>query len=291
MKLWRFPVALAGALWLVSCGGSDRAPDRAWPAPSPALWEVTAPDGDKAWLFGTVHALPDGVAWRTPAFEAAFDDAELLVVEIAALGDTAQAFPIFQRLSVTDGLPQLSHRVTGPDRAVVEALLDQVDARESDYDAMESWAAAMVLAGGVRLGDPDNGVDRAVLDSGKPAEGLETFAQQFALFDALPQTEQNDLLVAVAHEATGSDPAAALEFWLEGDVGALEQLAQAGMLGDPELRAALLDGRNRAWLDRIVPLIDEGRQPFVAVGAAHMLGNGGLPALLAQRGFTVRRLQ
>ena len=287
----RSPMVLAGALWLASCGAPNPAADRDWPAPSPALWEVTAPDGDKAWLFGTVHALPDDVAWRTPAFDTAFADAGLLVVEIAELGDTAQSFPIFQRLAYSDGLPPLTRRVTGPDRATVEALLELTGASESDYAEMESWAAAMVLAGGVRLGDPENGVDRALLESAKPTEGLEDFEQQFSIFDTLPQTEQADLLVAVAREATGGDPAAALEHWLEGDLAALETLAQAGMLGDPELRAALLDARNRAWLARIVPMIDDGREPFVAVGAAHMLGAGGLPALLAARGFTVRRLQ
>ena len=87
------------------------------------------------------------------------------------------------------------------------------------------------------------------------------------------------------------DPARGLELWLAGDMDGLEALGRAGMLGDPELREALLDARNHAWMNRIAPLVAEGRRPFVAVGAAHMLGAGGLPALLAARGYTVRRVQ
>ena len=74
-------------------------------------------------------------------------------------------------------------------------------------------------------------------------------------------------------------------------MAALERRADAGMMGDPELREALMDGRNRAWVERIAAAIAAGSKPFVAVGAAHMLGAQGLPALLAERGYTVTRIQ
>lgn len=287
----RLCLALVAALWLSACGPANDAVDRDWPAPAPALWEVTAPGGPKAWLFGTVHSLPDGVEWRSEAVDAAFAEAGLLVVEISELGDTAQSFAAFQRYAYSPGLPPLTRRVPNESREQIEALLDHAGGREGDYAEMESWAAAMVLAGGVRIGDPEHGVDRQLLARGKPVEGLESYDRQFALFDALPPSEQSDLLLAVAREAATPDPAAALNYWLTGDTAALEALGREGLLGDPELRAALMDGRNRAWMERLVPLIEAGKQPFVAVGAAHMLGNAGLPALFAARGYAVRRIQ
>ncbi len=286
----RFCLAVLGALALAACGSGDADGGREWPDPAPALWEVTAPDGSQAWLFGTIHALPEGVLWRTPAVDEAFAGSALLVVEIAELDDEAQSFSVFQRLAYSPGLPALTARVRGAERAAVEGLIEQAGASEGDYAEMESWAAAVVLAGGVRTGDPALGVDRYLLASGKQVLGLESFAQQFALFDGLPTAEQDDLLVTVAHEAAG-DPARSLELWLAGDMDGLAELGGAGMLGDPELREALLDARNRAWIEQLVPLIDQGRKPFVAVGAAHMLGQGGLPALLAARGYSVRRVQ
>jgi len=53
----------------------------------------------------------------------------------------------------------------------------------------------------------------------------------------------------------------------------------------------LLTARNRAWLPKIEQLLQSHEDPFVAVGAGHMLGEEGLPALLAERGYTVRRIQ
>ena len=82
-------LALALAAALAACGG----PEEDWPPPSPALWEVSGPDGETGWLFGTIHALPEGVEWETPALEAALDRADALVVEVANLGE--------------DGLPAL----------------------------------------------------------------------------------------------------------------------------------------------------------------------------------------
>jgi len=72
---------------------------------------------------------------------------------------------------------------------------------------------------------------------------------------------------------------------------ALARETHRGMLADKELRDILLVRRNAAWAERVAAMMRAGQRPFVAAGAAHMAGPEGLPALLAGRGCTVRRVQ
>lgn len=286
-----FALILAGALWLTGCSAPDPFEDHDWPRASPALWHVTGVDGAQAWLFGTVHALPDGAHWQSDAVDQAFAASDVLLVEIADLGDGAKAASEFRRRAFVSGLPPLLDRVSAQDKPSIEALVERSGASLADLDGMKSWGAALMLSSAVRSSKPENGVDRALLTRGKPVRGLESFGSQYQLFDRLAEQDQIDLLLAVAQEAQAHDPVPALESWLTGDLAGLETLAQGGMLADPELRAALLDTRNREWADKVAEAMQSGEKPFVAVGAAHMLGPNGLPGLLQMQGLSVRRLQ
>jgi uncharacterized protein len=287
----RLLLALAGALALAACGerSSDSAPD--WPEPSPALWEVTGPNDERGWLFGTIHALPGGVNWRTPVFESAFAEAGLLMVEIENLGDAEAAGIAFDRVALGPPRPPLSERIDPADRDELSNVLDRARKTERDFWNVETWAAALMLAGAVRENEPGNGVDRALLREGKPVDAMESFAAQFDRFDRLPEESQKSLLSGIIREARAGAAEELARAWFTGDTARLEQETARGFLRDPVLREALLTERNRLFAARVVAPLERGDKPFVAVGAAHMLGPDGLPALLAARGYTVRRIQ
>ncbi|MXO73839.1 TraB/GumN family protein [Altererythrobacter aerius] len=286
--------ALALAVALGACGGEGARGDL--PPPSPALWEVTRPDGRAAgWLFGTIHALPAGTAWRTPAIDRAIVSTDMLVVEVADLDDRGKLAATFTRMAHSDGLPPLSGRVPGGMRERLAALLAKGNYREADFRAIETWGAAIMLS---RLADESsggNGVDRALVTAleGRPIVELEGIEGQFAIFDGLPESDQRDLLGAVVGEDTmdTDDSARLARLWLAGDMEAIAREADEGMLADPGLREALLTRRNRAWVERLAAIYASGKRPLVAVGAAHMAPPSGLPELLAARGYTVTRVR
>ena len=280
----RLLAALLLAL-LAACSRGD------WPEPAPALWQVSGPAGQTGWLFGTIHALPNGAEWRTPVLKTTLERAGPLVVEVGDLADAMAVQAAFARRAYAPGLPPLLARVPPGDRPALAAALDGAGLDSEELAPLEDWAAALTLANALRRGDVANGVDRALIAGARRVIALESVDQQLALFDTLPPAAQAALLRDAAREADAPEDETRIRAWLTGDIAALEQDAAAGLLADPILRERLQAGRNRAWLPTITRLLDDGARPFVAVGAAHMVGGDGLPALLRASGYTVTRIQ
>ena len=59
----------------------------------------------------------------------------------------------------------------------------------------------------------------------------------------------------------------------------------------PQLYNVLLKNRNEAWARALTVEMRGNGVELVNVGALHMIGKDGLPALLKARGFTVERVQ
>jgi len=297
----RFRLALAAlvvmlAFALGACSGaadSERAKRGA--PPSPLFYEIARDDGSaQGWVLGTIHALPAGTEWRTPAIAAAVGTADRLIVEVAALGDGSAGAQAFQDLSTTPGLPPLAERLAPQYREEVSRLAAKAGLPLTQQQRTETWAAALILARVNAAGDPAHGVDRALIGdfAQRPVRELEGARGQLSLFDRLPEADQRSLLLAViTASAQGTSEAEALRAaWLSGDLDALERASSQGMMADPRLRAALLVDRNHRWAPLIETELQAPGRPLIAVGAAHLVGPDGLVALLEQRGWRFKRL-
>ena len=287
---------LAPCLMLVLAGCSDASGDATdGPAPNPLLYEIASADGAvEGWLLGTIHALPDGVDWQTSEIARVMAQADMLVVEIASLDDGQTVASAFATLSTTPRLPPLAQRVPEHLTAPLASLMDRGGIGAQRFTAMETWAAAITLAQINAVGDPANGVDRALIRdfAGRPIRELEGAKAQLAIFDRLPEAQQRAMLAAVIRESddAGRDPARLQRAWLAGDVNTIERSTHTGILADPTVRDALLVARNRRWAGALGAALEQPPRPLIAVGAAHLVGSEGLVSLLAAQGYRVRRL-
>jgi uncharacterized protein YbaP (TraB family) len=263
----------------------------------PALWLAEGPQGQTAWLFGTIHALPAPVTWRSAKVDAALKQADLLVLEVADIANDAGTAKAFAALAQSPGLPPLAQRIEPHLRDELAAELQDGGIAPAQLDPYETWAAALMLQqadNAAGADDAANGIDRALAKawSGPVAE-FEGAAAQLAIFDRLPEPQQRALLNAVIRDAPNRkrESMALISAWMRGDMDFIARTTAEDFLKHPELREALLTGRNRAWVVQLDAILAKGARPFVAVGAAHLAGSDSLPAMLSARGWKVTRLQ
>lgn len=283
-------LAALGALALLGC----RQPQQV----HPALWQVDGPRGEKAWLLGTIHVLPEPVDWHSPKLDGALAAADRIVLEVARIDDDEAVTRTFVELGATPRPSPLRSRVPSEAQTDYDAYLKRYAIKDDSLAAMDTWAGALVLAQAAQHqagSDSANGIDRAVKAAarGRPVEEFEGADAQLRSFDSLPETEQRDLLLTVIAD-TGDVRSQTRQMeraWASGDLASIEAETTRGMLADPELRAALLTARNRAWLDKLQAMLGKGQRPFVAVGMAHLVGPEGLPAMLSAKGYRVTRVQ
>ncbi len=261
---------------------------------NPLLYEISNADGEvEGWMLGTIHALPGGVEWRTPAIDTVMAEADTLIVEVGELNDDAAIAETFRALATTPDMGSLSLRVSRDWRGALDEMVQLSEIPPDQFYNTETWAAAIMLARVGAVGSPRNGVDRYAITQfeGRPTVGLETAQEQLGIFDTLPQADQRDLLEGTIEEwmASRDNPNPLWHAWIEGDVPALEEATSEGIMADPELRNALLVGRNESWMPAILNGLEQDDRPLIAVGAGHLVGEDGLPAMLESAGYSIRR--
>lgn len=285
------PLALAAALAACTPATDEIVSEPA----SPLLYEITNSQGEvEGWMLGTIHALPDGVEWRSDSIQQIIEGADYAYVEIAELNDRDKLAETFARLATTPDLPPLSQRVAPSLRATLNEIVERSDIPENSFLSTESWAAAVMLAQVDSGSDPANGVDRAIIRdfATREVRGFETAMSQLSIFDALAPEDQTDLLEGVVREwRDGREDRGRLRrAWIDGDVTVLEEATNTGIMADREVREALLTMRNKRWMTQMLYALSHEARPLVAVGAAHLVGPDGLPRLLEDQGYTVTRL-
>ena len=262
------------------------------------MWLVED-DDTKLYLLGTMHALPEATVWDGGAVANAIAAADALILELSP-AELAAAGPEFQRLAPRDTPLPIERRLPAEALASYRALEASGPGRSFGGDTLDDWAVMVMM--GQRAAqnaalDPANGVETLLTArfraAGKPIGGLESARGQLTMFETLDAKTQRILLT---HAAAGAGDAVAevgalTAAWARGDVAALEKMINEDVDAVPAARAAIITDRNRRWSAWAQRRMDRPGTLLVAVGTGHLVGDDGLPALLAAAGFKVTRVQ
>ena len=281
-------------LWFIS--GIALAGDDGHPF---TMWHV-AGETNSVYLLGSIHLLRKQDHPLPTVIDEAYADADIVVMELDMDDmDPMYAQAASNKLGVrTDGTTLRD--LMGDDLyAQAEDAAAAIDIPLDMLDQSEPWLAAITVEIMMlyRVGfNPLLGVEmtmtqRAVAD-GKPIEGLETVDEQLSFLDNLPIKAQRQMLLQTLID--GGEMAESIDelvdAWHHGDIARMEETLLTSFEEQAELNDALLVSRNLRWTETISDWLDDDRDYLVVVGALHLIGDTGVPALLAERGFGIHQL-
>jgi uncharacterized protein YbaP (TraB family) len=267
------------------------------------LWRIEK-DGRTSWLYGTAHIAKPEWMRPGPKVREALQQSDVIALEVNLETDPsaqkamagystnkagADLFSTAQR----ERLARLVAKSCLP--ADMKAQTDQM----SLFRQMMLLGLAQRQADGLYL---EFGVDGYLAgharQAGMPLVGLETAADQLnagGIDRSKTLAEKIDeMLGKIEADKAHTLVVTTTTAWAHGDLDKLEHYADwCDCLHTPEDQARyerMTTGRNTGMARNIERLHAEGKRVFAAVGAMHMVGNKGLPALLAERGFQVTRI-
>lgn len=258
---------------------------------SSLLWKVTGQGLEEpSYLYGTIHIIcPDDFELGERVSNA-FTSAEKIVMELDM--DNLGEMGGLQQLMISKEPVDYKGLLTEEQyKRMDEILTSRMGAGMSFLKVMKPFALSSLLQLSVldcaQPASYENSFTEMAKNQGKEILGLETASFQMSIFDAIPLNEQISWITEHLDNEVESKKTwrEMVEMYKSQDVEAL-----AKSLNDyPEYKKyedELLTKRNERWIPQILEMAREN-PVFVAVGAAHLGGKGGVISLLKKAGYKV----
>jgi uncharacterized protein YbaP (TraB family) len=265
------------------------------------LWQIDGAGPEPSYLFGTMHTADEEVTDLAAPVLDALERAQSLSLEVIMTPEAQMSLGFAMMLS--DG--RTLEQVVGPDlfqRAVTAGR--PYGFGQDQFRLFKPWAVMTLLslppsevkrqaAGEKAL---DHRLQEAATQRGLALHGLEQIEEQIAMFNDMAEDDQIAMLDATIAQ---SDQVEVMfekmrAAYLDQNPAQIFEMMQAQQTGvDPRLvetfTERLLDARNERMAERMQPRLAEGGA-FVAVGALHLPGEGGILKLLEGQGYQLTRL-
>ena len=288
------PGPVSGAL----AEGSGRA--------EPLLYQATDKEGHTIYLLGTIHVGNADMYPLSDHVQAAYEDAEVLAVEVDLVGmmrNSQQILAYSLGMMYPSGDSAKNH--LSPETYALG--MEKLGQSEIPLNRMQAaaWVSMAEELSYQQFGlSSEYGVDQHLLErayqDGKPVDSLETMEFQLELLLSMPDELADYQLRETLQNPKAAGISTQLLFiaWRQGNEEILSLLFESDMEGVPEEIAdaaaayavRMYDERNQGFFEDAKAYLASGQKALIAVGAAHIVGEGGVADLLEKAGYTVTEI-
>jgi uncharacterized protein YbaP (TraB family) len=264
-----------------------------------SVWKITK-GGNSLYMGGSVHELRAQDYPLPKEFDAAFEKSDILVFEadISKLNNPAFAQQMMQFMMLPEG--KTLEAVL--DKKTYEKFSAKCEELGMPVELIKNFtplsAATMLAAFQMqKMGFTPQGVDvyyfAKAKQGGKRTEFLESAEFQMQLFYDLGMKLGDEYILQSLDEMDKLEeliPSMIAE-WRSGDSKFVEKEAKEAKEKFPNLHKAMIENRNKKWLDLIEKYLATKDVEFIIVGFGHMHGDDGLLKSLNKRGYKVEYMK
>ncbi len=276
---------------------------------TPLFYKATNEAGNTIWLFGSIHVASEDMYPLPDDIISAYENADILAVEcdvLAMNSDFSAAVDLYSSMVYTDGTKITDH--------ISEDLYERAVAVFTDtglytpvFDSMcpTIWSSTLETVAVEKIGyKAENGLDMYFLNRAyeeeKTIDEIESVDFQMNLLVSFSDEIQEIMLEQTVASLEDTEAYKAqidelVDIWSSGDEEAFEAYLQTedDMLTEEEqvlyeeYNQAMIVERNKYMTDYAESCLALGDEAFICVGAAHIVGEGGMVDLLEERGYIV----
>ncbi len=288
-KLTRAFTLLAAISLLAACAAASDS--KRMPTENSLLWKISGKGLDQpSYLFGTIHAIGESDFVMREEVKNAFAETKRLVMEVKLDDPSVQQTMVKKMIMPND--QSLSDMLSVEDYGKLTAFMtEKAGMPELMYNKVkpmfvQSYIYPAMI--GETVKSYETTLQGMATDAGMQTYGLETVDEQLYYVDQISFDDQLSMLMQTVNDYDGQvrEFDEMVKLYTDEDIAGLSSMISDESKEYKKFEKQLLGQRNKNWISRIDKLVNED-PTFIAVGAGHLGGKGGVISLLRKDGYTL----
>ncbi|MDE6149858.1 MAG: TraB/GumN family protein [Ruminococcus sp.] len=278
---------------------------------TPAMWLVTSPEGNTMVCLGSMHALTKDDYPLPAEITNAFNNADVLAVECDVTGKDNMINQLaLLKSAILTGNDTAANHMSEEAYEILSERFAEFNISLDSFKKYKPWFLQNTYESFVLMSSGLNaelGIDTWLLDqahsSGKEIFEVESYDFQIDLLTNMSD-ETYDLMFRALEGETKARQIQSLnelyEAWKTGNVEKIDSMnsdVDYGEMTKEDIKIYkqycydMYNNRNKAMASAVETLLDEGKNVFYVVGAAHFVGETGIIRLLEADGYVCERIE